>query len=403
MLVDFLNGLSLPDPMKKRLFNDFSKEADGGNDAAYSSLMLCHHYGYGVERDDMKAIAICELLAKKDPNALYNLGWFLSSGDIKHDKVKAEEYFLEAAKKGHVEAMVHLGVIKIEQEDFPLAESWLIKAATSGNASANYNLGLIYHSTPLKNDEKAVECFQKAAEAGLGEAMFRLGKIYAHDANLADCTKATEWYNKAAEKGITGVPFELGLLYHDREDYVQSEIYLLKANEANHPEAPIQLGRLYSDMGKLPEAERWALQVTTDGASYFLGLLYIKMKNWKKAQAWFLRDVNINILSSKDDSPSMALKQLSKAAVGGDGEAQARIIRSNPQYAVKLLAKTKLDAPTAFTLGVLCEVGLSVRKDLKAAIKYYTLAAADNNLAACHLKRLYVSRFVIAFLHSFRI
>ena len=70
------------------------------------------------------------------------------------------------------------------------------------------NLGRAYaygQGGLTKDEAKAVEWFQKAAEAGNAIAMHNLGNCYEYGKGglTKDKAKAMEWYWKAAEAGIS--------------------------------------------------------------------------------------------------------------------------------------------------------------------------------------------------------
>lgn len=80
------------------------------------------------------------------------------------------------------------------------------EAAERGYADAQWmcDLGLMYaQDCGVPRDErKAVEWFQKAAEQGLAAAQSNLGVMYAKGCGVPkDERKAVEWYQKAAEQG----------------------------------------------------------------------------------------------------------------------------------------------------------------------------------------------------------
>jgi len=63
-----------------------------------------------------------------------------------------------------------------------------------------------------KDEKKAVEWFQKAAEQGMPKAQFRLGMMYAQGRGVPqDRAKADEWYKKAADQGNIDARKVLGI------------------------------------------------------------------------------------------------------------------------------------------------------------------------------------------------
>ena len=74
--------------------------------------------------------------------------------------------------------------------------------ADQGNASAQYNLGLMYDKGKgvLKDDKQAVKWYRKAADQGDADAQFNLGGMYAYgEGVLKDLSKAKYWIKKAYE------------------------------------------------------------------------------------------------------------------------------------------------------------------------------------------------------------
>src|SRR5689334_13332528 len=86
-----------------------------------------------------------------------------------------EEY--QAAEQGNTDAQCNLGGcyeygIGVEKDEQKAVE-WYQKAAELGNARAHYCLGCCYENGigVEKNERKAVEWYQKAAELGNGLAL----------------------------------------------------------------------------------------------------------------------------------------------------------------------------------------------------------------------------------------
>ena len=74
--------------------------------------------------------------------------------------------------------------------------------ADQGNASAQYNLGVMYGNGRgvLKDDKQTVKWYQKAADQGYAKAQFNLGVMYAYgEGVLKDLSKAKYWIKKAYE------------------------------------------------------------------------------------------------------------------------------------------------------------------------------------------------------------
>ena len=90
------------------------------------------------------------------------------------------------------------------------------KAAEQGDASAQFNLGLIYRKGKgvTQDYKEAIKWFRKAAEQGDAEAQFNLGLIYRKGKGVTqDYKEAIKWFRKAAEQGDAEAQFNLCLLY----------------------------------------------------------------------------------------------------------------------------------------------------------------------------------------------
>jgi TPR repeat protein len=79
-----------------------------------------------------------------------------------------------------------------------------IKKAEAGDASAQYNLGVMYATGDgvLKDSAEAVKWFRKSAEQGIAEAQLNLGVMYDNgEGVLKDSVQAHAWWNNASANG----------------------------------------------------------------------------------------------------------------------------------------------------------------------------------------------------------
>jgi len=128
------------------------------------------------------------------------------------------------------------------------------KAAAKGDASAMFNLGVLYHNGQgmAQDYVKARECYEKAAAAGDADAMFNLGLLYDNGLGVAqDYAKSRAWYEKAAAKGQASAMFNLGLLYHNgqgvAQDHAMARKWFEKAADEGNASAMFNLGVLYDE------------------------------------------------------------------------------------------------------------------------------------------------------------
>jgi TPR repeat protein len=118
------------------------------------------------------------------------------------------------------------------------------KAAEQGDASAQFNYGLLYHfgSGVLQDYTEARKWYLKAAEQGHAKAQSNLGVLY-HNAQGVpqDYAEAAKWYLKAAEQGLPQAQLFLGVLYHNGQgvqmDYKLAYAWGHAAAEGGNEEA----------------------------------------------------------------------------------------------------------------------------------------------------------------------
>jgi len=116
--------------------------------------------------------------------------------------------------------MVRIGycydVGKEVDKDEKKAVEWYQRAADQGYAHAQCNLGRCYEvgAGVDKDTKKAVEWYQRAALQGNAQAQHKIAWCYQHGVGIAkDEIKGFEWYQRAANQGIAGSQCNLGYCY----------------------------------------------------------------------------------------------------------------------------------------------------------------------------------------------
>lgn len=131
----------------------------------------------------------------------------------------------------------------------------LKRKAEQGDATAQYNLGVLYEtrSGVEEDDIQAAQWYEKAAAQGHAEAQFHLGLLYQFDKGVPhDSVTAAQWYEKAAVQGHAEAQFRLGQLYeigfdNVQQDGTQAVKWLEQAAAQGHAEALGTLGHMYFD------------------------------------------------------------------------------------------------------------------------------------------------------------
>ncbi|OJW67028.1 MAG: hypothetical protein BGO68_00425 [Candidatus Amoebophilus sp. 36-38] len=195
------------------------------------------------------------------------------------DELQIINYFMKAARLGHVEAAREIGQIYKDdlfkiQKNFAKAMKWYGKAARQGDVIAQYNLGKIYENgwginTP--NVDKAFELYQVAAEQGYTEAQFEVGKMYENGIGTeVDYDEARRWYREASQKGHAEASFKMGEMYRKGQGAPKNEKeavgFYKKAAEQGYELANNKLGWMYQYGVGVEQNEKQALEYYAQGA-----------------------------------------------------------------------------------------------------------------------------------------
>lgn len=125
------------------------------------------------------------------------------------DFAGALEWTRKAAQAGWLPAIMDMGYLcmyggKGIAPDAAQARVWYTKAAEQGEAKAHWFLGVLDYDAPegKRNAASAMEHWRKAADAGVADAQYRLGRLLAqHKETVAE---GMQWLEKAAAPGKKG-------------------------------------------------------------------------------------------------------------------------------------------------------------------------------------------------------
>src|SRR5438445_635353 len=153
------------------------------------------------------------------------------------------------------------GVIQDDAEGV----KWFRKAADKGDASAQYNLGIMYiNGQGVRQDyAEALKWHLKAAEQGYADAQYEIGRRYFAGQGLAkDYSEAVRWARKAAEQGHAMAQLVLSSYYFQGlGDYVESYKWSILAaakGETNALKARDLLAKLKMTREQIAEGQRLA-------------------------------------------------------------------------------------------------------------------------------------------------
>gem|GEM_PF-4020305 len=238
-----------------------------------------------------------------------------------------------------------------EDGNFEQAFPLFLNAAEAGDAFAMYAVGFMFRSGlgPIRDDDKALYWYTRAAELGNVESMFWAGAVrwQGTEHTAPDHVEACAWFAKAVEEGDSRAMALLGSAYAEGYGVDQNDVealrLLTRAAEAGEAEAMLALGRVYSS---------GLLGVVTDESA---------------GREWYER-----------------------AAQSGESEAMLYLgrlcLEHDPSNAIAWLAKASFcgEADASLVLGHLFEEGQGVSKDIARANEFYEKAATQGSTLAMY-------------------
>ena len=130
--------------------------------------------------------------------------------------------------------------------------SWLEARVKTGDAVAQYRLGVLYAlgDGVTQDYERAAALFKAAADEGIAEAQYNLAVMYGEGLGIGrEPNKAIFWYRKAAAQGSASAAFNLGVAYSNGagvpQSMEQAAQWFRHAAEAGVVNAQFNIGLLY--------------------------------------------------------------------------------------------------------------------------------------------------------------
>ena len=232
-----------PEREKLRIIELLNAPAEKGHAAA--QLMLA---GFLISRqdelrDEKRALQLLESAAQKSPEAMVQLAYAVENGyGAPPDPEKAFKLYAQSLKKTFVpQAAVRLanyyytGYYGVRQ-DVSKAIELYSKAADAGIPEALYKLGECYYSgIGITQDyEHAFDLFFSAARSDYPPAQYALGRCFAEGKGTpADQSAAFYWFNQAAMRYEPQAMLEVGKRYLEgngtAKDPAQAAVFLQQA------------------------------------------------------------------------------------------------------------------------------------------------------------------------------
>lgn len=183
-----------------------------GKPASQFNLSVIYLNGYGVNRDEAKAIKwLMESASKRYPPAEYALASrYLSGSGVEKNTSKSLELLTDAANQGFVLAQLMLGKMNEAgyeklgiKQDTAAARSWY-QSAGEQCAACNYELWRIYFFGigVDKDFTRAAQYLTTSAMAGLPKAQMQLGfRFYKGEGVPQNYIQAYKWFYIAETSG----------------------------------------------------------------------------------------------------------------------------------------------------------------------------------------------------------
>ena len=203
----------------------------------------------------LAGVFVVVLAAAGGARAAVARGW---QAFLKGDYETALAELEPAARTGDAAAQYYLGVLYGHGEgvvrNYRTAAEWYERAARQGHSDAQFNLGLLFYDGAgapgepdaiAKHDAAAIRWLTPAAEAGHGMASYLLCRLVDEGrAATRDLDRALGLCRYAAQRGIPGAQYHTGLLLAARrparEPWTAAYAWVLLAKRANSPGAAVE-------------------------------------------------------------------------------------------------------------------------------------------------------------------
>ena len=173
---------------------------------------------------------------------------YLNGKGVELNYEKARQLYIKAAESGSARAQNELGIIYVEgkgvERNCSESVKWFNKAVKQNYSKAKYNLALKYYSGTCvdKDIKKAVKLYSECGSAGIFACMKNAAIIYFNDFN--DPVNAFKWSLKAAETGDDHFQKQVGMMYLSGtgvEKNVRKASYWLRQSAAQNNQEAIKI------------------------------------------------------------------------------------------------------------------------------------------------------------------
>jgi hypothetical protein len=149
----------------------------------------------------------------------------------------------------------------LKSGDYATAFNEFLPLAKQGDASAQFDLGIMYYKGQgvPQDYAEAVRWYRKAADQGNADAQCYLGSLYAVGQGVAqDYGEAAGWFRKAADQGNAECQQTLGVMYERGvglpQNYAEAALWYRKAADQGNVVAQTALRSMYQNDQKVVSA-----------------------------------------------------------------------------------------------------------------------------------------------------
>ncbi|HUX80292.1 MAG TPA: tetratricopeptide repeat protein [Alphaproteobacteria bacterium] len=245
----------------------FKKAAKLGLPEAHHNLGAMYLNGEGVIRNGNKALKQFQKAAALDFSPSYhNIGMMFRDGmGVPQNDLEALNSFKKAAGLGlhesqvlFIEMLYYMGKKRYEEKDFAGALSWYEDKGLENFAPAQFSIGIIRLSrdSGLQDYLKAIKPLEKAADLGMAEAQYTLGKLYSEgwEGSPPNFEEALKRYQEAAhqnhaqaQEALSEAQYDVAVEHTENQRFSEALKFFRLAAKKNFPRAWFNIGIILRD------------------------------------------------------------------------------------------------------------------------------------------------------------
>lgn len=271
------------------------------------------------------------------------------------------------------------------------------KAAELGVPEGQFLLGKAYYlgNGVDQNKDEAIKWYTLSAKQGDSDAQLQLGLHYILLADVKDFKVGFEWLNKAANQNNKDAQYVMGTIFKEgnnvSQDFTLAAKWFQKAAESGQVFAMKDLGILYFSGSGVPqdnyEAVKW-LKIPAEkndaGAQFLLGLIYMhNLLNYQESLKW------LKLSANQGNAGAQRLL--------GDSYFQGLGVSQDTKEGIKwyLKAAEQGEAESQFVLGLAFMTGnIGILQDYAESAKWFKKAAEQGRAdAQYYLSGMYCSGY----------